>query len=85
MVASLDGDSITAIRTGAASGLATKLFSIPKSEALAVYGTGVQANTQVEAVISCRPIKRVFIYSRNLKSAKKFSDHIYNSFLIDGV
>ena len=83
LVASLDGDSITAIRTGAASGLATKLFSIPKSEALAVYGTGVQAHTQVEAVISCRPIQKVFIYSRNLESAKKFSDHIYNSFLID--
>jgi ornithine cyclodeaminase/alanine dehydrogenase-like protein (mu-crystallin family) len=83
LVASLDGDSITAIRTGAASGLATKFFSSPKSETLAVYGTGVQAHTQVEAVISCRPIKSVFIYSRNLKSAKKFSDYIYNSFSID--
>ena len=83
LVASLDGDSITAIRTGAASGLATKFFSSPESETLAVYGTGVQAHTQVEAVISCRPIKSVFIYSRNLKSAKIFSDYIYSSFSID--
>ena len=83
LVASLDGDSITAIRTGAVSGVATKFFSSPKSETLAVYGTGVQAHTQVEAVISCRPIRRVFIYSRNLKSAKKFSDYINNSFFID--
>jgi ornithine cyclodeaminase/alanine dehydrogenase-like protein (mu-crystallin family) len=48
-----------------------------------VYGTGTQAHTQVQSVISCRPIKSVFIYSRNLKSAKKFSDHIHNSFSID--
>ena len=83
LVANLDGDSITAIRTGAASGLATKFFSSLKSETLAVYGTGTQAHTQVQAVISCRPIKSVFIYSRNLKSAKNFSDHIHNSFSID--
>ena len=78
LLAKLDGDSITAIRTGAASGLATKYFSSPKSEVLAIFGTGVQANTQVEAVLSCRPIKKVFVYSSNVLSAKRFSDHIHN-------
>ena len=83
LLAKLDGDSITAIRTGAASGIATKYFSSPLSEVLAIFGTGVQALTQVEAVISCRPIKKVFVYSRNVKSAKRFSDHIHNLFSID--
>ncbi len=83
LLAKLDGDSITAIRTGAASGVATKYFSSPLSEVLAIFGTGVQALTQVEAVISCRPIKKVFVYSRNVRSAKRFSDHIRNLFSIN--
>ena len=53
------------------------------SEVLAIFGTGVQALTQVEAVISCRPIKEVLVYSRNVKSAKRFSDHIHNLFSIN--
>ena len=83
LLAKLDGDSITSIRTGAASGLATKYFSSPNSEVLAIFGTGVQATTQVEAVLSCRPIKKIFVYSRNVKSAKRFSEHIYNLFSIN--
>ena len=83
LLAKLDGDSITAIRTGAASGIATKYFSSPLSEVLAIFGTGVQALTQIEAVISCRPIKKVFVFSRNVKSAKRFSDHTHNLFSID--
>ena len=83
LLAKLDGDSITAIRTGAASGIATKYFSSPLTDVLAIFGTGVQALTQVEAVISCRPIKKVFVYSRNVKSAKRFSDHIRNLFSIN--
>ena len=78
LLAKLDGDSITSIRTGAASGLATKYFSSPNSEVLAIFGTGVQATTQVEAVVSCRPIKKIFVYSRNVKSAKRFSNYIHN-------
>ena len=78
LLAKLDGDSITSIRTGAVSGLATKYFSSPKSEVLAIFGTGVQATTQVEAVVSCRPIKKIFVYSRNVKSAKRFSNYIHN-------
>ena len=85
LLAKLDGDSITAIRTGAASGLASKYFSSPLSEVLAIFGTGVQALSQVEAVISCRPIKKVLVYSRNVKSAKRFSDHIHNLLSINGV
>ena len=85
LLAKLDGDSITAIRTGAASGIATKYFSSPLSEVLAIFGTGVQALTQIEAVISCRPIKEVFVYGRNVKSAKRFSDQIHNLFSINVV
>tara|TARA_B100000989_G_scaffold190112_1_gene143200 strand:+ start:1958 stop:2890 length:933 start_codon:yes stop_codon:yes gene_type:complete len=85
LLAKLDGDSITAIRTGAASGVATKYFSSSSSEVLAIFGTGVQALTQIEAVISCRPIKEVFVYGRNVKSAKRFSDQIHNLFSINVV
>lgn len=55
-VAILDGTSLTAIRTGAASGLATRLLSRANSKVLGVIGAGVQAKTQVEAVCRVRPI-----------------------------
>ena len=74
--ASIDGDEITAIRTGAASGLATKFFSPLKSNTVAVFGTGSQAVTQIEAVMHVRPIDTVFVFSRSSKSAKDFSKYL---------
>jgi ornithine cyclodeaminase/alanine dehydrogenase-like protein (mu-crystallin family) len=61
-IALLDGTSLTAIRTGAASGLATDLLSRLDSTVLGVIGTGVQARTQVEAVCAVRTITEIRLF-----------------------
>lgn len=62
-LALMDGSVLTALRTGAASGLATKLMARPDSRILAVIGSGVQARTQIEAVCTVRDITEIRIYS----------------------
>lgn len=62
-LALLDGRVLTAIRTGAASGLATDLLAVPDASILAVIGAGVQARTQVEAVCAVRPIADIRVFS----------------------
>ena len=61
----LDGTYLTALRTGAASGLATDLLAAPDAKILGVIGAGAQARTQIEGVLAVRAISEVRIYSRN--------------------
>ena len=53
----LEGGSITAIRTGAGSGLATQLLAREDANSVAIIGSGVQARTQLEAVCTVRDIR----------------------------
>ncbi len=62
-LAVLEGATLTAIRTGAASGLATRLLAKEDAHVLAVFGAGAQARAQIEAVCTVRPIERVWIYA----------------------
>jgi ornithine cyclodeaminase/alanine dehydrogenase-like protein (mu-crystallin family) len=64
IAALLDAASLTALRTGAASGLATSLLAPPGSSALAMLGAGGQAADQVAAVIAVRPVSEVRVFSR---------------------
>lgn len=70
ILAIMDGAYITALRTGAAGGLAAKLFSKENSETLAIFGCGVQGKTQLEAVCATRPIKKVLLYDMNKEKAE---------------
>jgi ornithine cyclodeaminase len=69
----LDGTALTALRTGAASGLATRLLARPDASVLAVFGAGVQARTQIEAVRAVRPIREIRIVSRTRASAERLA------------
>src|SRR6185369_4297985 len=69
-----DALEITAIRTAAASGLATKLLSRKNSELLAIIGSGEQAERHLESMMLVRKIKQVNIWSRNDKNAKLFAE-----------
>jgi len=60
----LEGATLTAIRTAAASGAATDLLARADSHTLAVFGAGAQARTHVEAICAVRPIGTVCAYSR---------------------
>lgn len=75
----LDGVSLTAIRTAAACGLATDLLARPDSSVLAVFGSGVHARTQVEAMRAVRPITEVRIYNPNTGSAEAMAAELSRS------
>ena len=61
-LALLEGATLTAIRTAAASGAATDLLAPPGSEALAILGAGVQARSHIEAMLAVRPISSIKIF-----------------------
>jgi ornithine cyclodeaminase len=61
----LDATALTALRTGAASGLATALLAAPGASVLAMLGTGGQATDQIEAVCTVRPIQEVRVFGRH--------------------
>lgn len=63
--AMLDATALTALRTGAASGLATALLAAPGASVLAMLGTGGQAADQVGAVCTVRPIREVRVFGRH--------------------
>lgn len=72
-IALLEGGSLTAIRTGAASGAATDLLSRQDAQSVAIFGCGVQARTQLEAVCTVRKIKHVRVFSLNPDHAAEFA------------
>jgi len=72
-VAVLDGENLTAIRTGAASGLATDLLANPDADSLFIIGTGKQAQYQLLAVSEVRPLKKVWVYDINQDQAQQFA------------
>jgi len=69
----LDASSVTAIRTAAVSGLATRLLSREDSSELAILGAGVQAITHLEAMCAVRPIKRVRVWTRTARHAEDWA------------
>lgn len=75
-LALMDGAAITAMRTGAASGVATRLLARPDSETLAVIGAGGQAEWQLRAVVAARPIRRVLVHARSPESRARFAERM---------
>lgn len=72
LLALMDATAITAIRTAAVSGLATKLLARADAHDLAILGAGTQARTHLEAMLLVREISRVRVWSRDIERAKKF-------------
>jgi len=78
----LEGTALTALRTGAASGLATELLARPDVRHVAVIGSGVQARTQLLAVCTARPVESVSVYSLDRPGAEAFAAEMAE---VDGV
>lgn len=72
----IDGRTLTALRTGAASGVATDLLASPQAHVLAVIGTGGQAADQLRSIAAVRPLKVVRVAARSYESACRFTDEI---------
>lgn len=76
VAALVEGRTLTALRTGAASGLATDLLARPDARCVAVIGSGAQARAQLEAVCAVRSIERALVYSRTAAHAERFASEM---------
>jgi len=72
----IEGSSVTSLRTGAASGLATRLLASPDATTLAMIGAGGQAADQIRGVCAVRPIERIRVFSRRGASARALADSL---------
>lgn len=70
----VDAAEITAIRTAAASGLATRLLSRENAADLALIGAGEQASSHLEAMLCVRQLRRIRVWARNPDKARAFAD-----------
>lgn len=68
----MDGEYLTALRTGAASGLATRYFAKKDAQTMALFGCGTQGRTQLEAVLCERNIKKVLVFDKYKETAERF-------------
>lgn len=75
-LALLDGGVVTAMRTGAASGVATRLLARRDAETLAVIGAGAQAEWQIRAVLAARDIRRVLVHARSVEGRETFAERM---------
>jgi ornithine cyclodeaminase/alanine dehydrogenase-like protein (mu-crystallin family) len=69
----LEADHLGAVRTGAASGVATKLLARPDAATVGLIGTGKQARTQLEAMCKVRPVTKAVVYGRDEARRKQFA------------
>jgi ornithine cyclodeaminase/alanine dehydrogenase len=69
----IEADLFGQMRTGAASGVATKLLANADAHTLAVIGTGKQSRTQIAAVCAVRPITRVKVFSRTAEHREAYA------------
>ncbi len=69
----LDGTYLTALRTGAASGVATRYLARPEAAVVAIFGAGAQGRTQLEAVCAVRPIRAAWVYDRTPERAAAYA------------
>lgn len=70
----MDGGYLTAVRTGAVSGLATRLLAREDNNQVAgIYGAGVQAQMQLWAVSEVRQLKRALVYDTYPEAAQNFA------------
>jgi ornithine cyclodeaminase/alanine dehydrogenase-like protein (mu-crystallin family) len=71
--AMIEADLFGQLRTGAASGIATRLMANPDVHTLGMIGVGRQSRTQAIAVCAVRPIKRVNVFARTPESREAYA------------
>ena len=71
-LALMDANYLTALRTGATAGLATRLLANPDTKTAALFGTGGQAECQLLAMLEVLPLETVHVFSRKVANAEDF-------------
>jgi alanine dehydrogenase len=72
-LALLEANHLGQIRTGAASGYATRLLAAPDADTVGLLGSGFQARTQLEALAAVRPLRRARVWSRSEANRQRFA------------
>lgn len=72
LIGGVDGGTITAIRTAAASAVATDALARPESTTLALLGVGLQARMHLNAMRQIRPINHVRVWGRDARKVEQF-------------
>lgn len=73
LTALIQADYLGQVRTGAASGVATKYMARPDATTVGLYGSGKQARTQLLGVCKVRKISRIHVYSPNEERRRQFA------------
>src|ERR1051325_11268995 len=77
-----DAAEITAIRTAAASGVATNLLARKDAETLTIIGAGEQAKQHIEAMMCVKKIKQINIWNRSEKNAEQLAEQTFEKYKI---
>ncbi|MGQ9759290.1 MAG: ornithine cyclodeaminase family protein [Candidatus Methanomethylicaceae archaeon] len=83
LLAIIEGGSLTAIRTGATTGVATKYLARGDASIVGIFGGGFQARTQLEAITCVIDVRLAKVYDINRDAAKKFSGEMSRLLGID--
>ena len=73
LVAMMEADRLGQIRTGAASGVATRHMAREDAKRIGIYGTGWQARSQLEAIVPVRPIESIVAYGATATAVSRFA------------
>ncbi len=73
LLAVMDAAALTALRTGAATGVATRYLTRTDAATVALFGAGVQARAQLAALCAVRPIRRGWVIARRAEAAGAFA------------
>lgn len=76
LLALADATLLTALRTGAASAVATDVLAPAEAEVLGLIGLGAQAVTQLHAVARVRPVRRALVFDIDPEAVSSFSDRV---------
>lgn len=76
LLAMMEGGTLTAIRTAAASGLATRTLARADSKILGMLGCGEEAHVHIPAMLAVRPFTEILVWGRNIERAKNFISHL---------
>jgi ornithine cyclodeaminase/alanine dehydrogenase len=85
LLAFMEADKLGQMRTGAASGVATKYLARADAGSVGIYGSGWQARTQLAAVCAVRPIASVRVYSRSAERREQFCATMRAELQIDDI
>src|SRR5258708_3823980 len=84
MLAVIEGDRLGQMRTGAASGVATKHLARKDAMTAGIIGTGGQARTQLQAIAAVRKLSSVKVFGRDAARREKFAKEMSSRLGIEG-